>query len=88
MCNGAPVPPGVRPSRPVLSCETPPVSINIVMCPTDVRLPANCNLHFASETLPPDPELFEAFQWLLPQLLPLGKTIWCVYVCDPADCIV
>jgi len=69
------------------TCQRPPLSLNIIMCPQDIVIPENCNLPAGPTTLPHDPELYEAWQWLLPQLLPRGP-LYCVYQCDPANCIV
>lgn len=69
--------------------ENSPLSLNIVICPSDIIVPANCNLPLEQQKspLPHDPELYDAFWWLLPQLLPKGP-LYCLYECCPADCIV
>jgi len=76
--------------RPVAECSSPPLSLNIVICPGDVIIAENCNLSVQEQRLPHDPELYEAFRyWLLPKLLEGARGVfWCVYDCDPADCIV
>jgi len=64
-------------------------SLNIVYCPAEVQIPENCNIPTQAQTLPHDPELYEAFtKWLLPKLLEgLRGVFWCVYECNPEDCI-
>jgi len=72
------------------TCQTTPISLNIVNCPQDQIIPANCNLPVPfneEQRLPHDPELYLAWKWLLPKLLPRGP-LWCLYDCNPADCIV
>lgn len=86
-------PPGPIPALPGLlaltpACQEPPLSLNIVVCPPAcVELPPNCNA--PPSTQPPlDPaELREAFKRLMPQLLP-RNALFCVYDCNPADCVV
>lgn len=75
------------PDLPDPACDHVRDSINIVLCPTDITIPPNCNFPPLSEHLPHDPELYEAFKWLLPQILPMG-CYWCIYECDPPNCIV
>jgi hypothetical protein len=62
-------------------------SLNLVISPTDITIPANCNLPGTPATLPHDDELYEAFKWLLPKILPQPH-YWCVYERDEANCIV
>jgi len=72
------------------TCETVPLSLNVISCPSNIIIPANCNLPVPfneRQVLPHDPELYQAFKWLLPQLLPRGP-LWCVYECNEDDCIV
>ena len=69
------------------TCETPPLSLNIIHCPRDIEIPENCNLPTQPTHLPHDPEMYQAFLWLLPQLLPRGP-LYCLYECNPADCVV
>jgi len=66
---------------------TPPPSLNFVLSPTDITLPANCNLPPIPATRPHDPDLYAAFKWLLPLILP-QNILACVYERDPANCIV
>lgn len=68
-------------------CVAAPPSMNLVLCPSDVTIPANCNIPGTPMTLPHDPELYAAFKWLLPQILP-QPIFWCIYECDEANCIV
>jgi hypothetical protein len=70
------------------ACWEPPMSVNLVLYPDDVKIPANCNIPGGSHaiTLPHDPELYQAFKWLLPQLLPQTMNV-CLYEADPANCI-
>lgn len=70
----------------VPECEQIPDSLNIVLCPSERKLPENCNLPIPTTTLPHDPELFQALWHYLPKLLP-PPTFWCLYNCDPADCV-
>ena len=70
-------------------CETLPDSLNLVVCRAEVRLLDNCNLPpIPKPILPHDPELFDAFMWLLPKILP-QPVFWCIYLCSPdaPDCI-
>lgn len=67
-------------------CEQVPDSLNLIVCPSDIRLPDNCNLRLAGTTYPHNPELYAAFKWLLPKILP-QPIYWCVYDCDEAICI-
>jgi hypothetical protein len=67
--------------------ENSPLSLNIVICPSDIVIPDNCNLPTVRSPLPFDREMYEAFWWLLPQLLPRGP-LYCLFECCPADCIV
>jgi len=69
------------------TCEGTPESLNLVLCPADIQLPNNCNNPPPLTTLPHDPELYQAFKWLLPKILPTD-VFWCVYECDPENCIV
>jgi hypothetical protein len=66
------------------------LSLNVIICPSDIIIPENCNLPAPFNTeqhLPFDREMYEGFWWLLPQMLPRGP-LWCVYECCPGDCIV
>jgi len=70
--------------------ENSPLSLNIIVCPSDITIPGNCNMPAPfneDQQLPYDREMFEGFWWLLPQMLPKGP-LYCVYLCCPADCIV
>ena len=69
--------------------ENSPLSLNIIVCPSDIIVPENCNLPLAMQQspLPHDPELYDAFWWLLPKILPAGP-LYCIYECCEADCIV
>lgn len=78
--------PDWAPVRTDLNCEIGLMSLNAVTCPDDIRLPENCNLPPLEKTQPHDPELYAAFKWLLPRILP-QPAYWCQYECDPADCI-
>lgn len=69
------------------TCLGTPDSLNLVISPADISLPPNCNFPPVPDTLPHDPELYEAFKWLLPKILP-QPVFWCVYERDEADCIV
>jgi len=83
-----PGPPDNQPLIRMVACSpTPPLSLNFVLSPTDIRLPDNCNLPPNPAVLPHDPELYEAFKWLLPRILP-QQILACVYERDPANCIV
>lgn len=69
------------------TCIEEPDSLNLILSPTDITLPPNCNNPPNPATLPHDPELYEAFKWLLPKILP-QPIYWCVYERDEANCIV
>src|SRR5262245_57423841 len=63
-------------------CEGVWQSLNVVVCPADILIPANCNLAIAEDQiLPHDPELYEVFRlWLLPKLLEGQRGVyWCIY---------
>lgn len=63
------------------ACDGKPQSLNIVLCPSDIVLPGNCNLPVTqSQTFPHDAERYEAFKWLLPQILP-QPVYWAFYEC-------
>lgn len=67
------------------ACDGKPQSLNLVLCPSDITLPANCNLpQTVPQTRPHDPERYQAFKWLLPQILP-GAVFWGFYECDNVD---
>jgi hypothetical protein len=68
------------------TCIGTPLSINIVIRPGPIQVPANCNLAIEGGTLPHDPELYEAFKWLLPKILP-QPAYYCIYEENVADCI-
>jgi hypothetical protein len=65
---------------PFQGCYTVQPSLNIILSPANITIPSNCNLPGAGApvTLPHDAELYSAFKWLLPQLLP-ATALWCVY---------
>lgn len=72
-------------------CVGIPDSFNLILCPSDRRFPDNCNNPPPAKTLPHDPEIYEAFKWILPKLLP-QPVFWCIYErksCDEVgeDCI-
>lgn len=85
-------PEGVTPNRwagpwmqLVPTCQGLPDSLNIVVSPTGINPPPNCNL--PSVSVPHVAELYEAFKWLLVKLLP--KTVlFCIYDRNVANCIV
>jgi hypothetical protein len=68
------------------TCDGPNLSLNIVMWPGQRVLPGNCNLRAVVSPQPHDPELYEVWRWLLPQLLPPGP-YYCIYQRDEANCI-
>ena len=74
------------PMRLTPTCVPKPLSLNIVLCPGDIVFPDNCNDPHVPDRLPHDPELYAAFKWLLPKILP-PSVYWCIYECDEADCI-
>src|SRR5262245_15131564 len=86
-CPDEPFDGGGRLMRMVPCNPTPPPSFNFVLSPADIVLPPNCNLPPVPATRPHDPELYEAFKWLLPRILP-QNILACVYERDPANCIV
>jgi hypothetical protein len=67
-------------------CQSPPLSLNIVIAPTEITPIQNCNLALTPITLPHDPELYEAWKWLLPRILP-QPALYCIYEQNEADCI-
>jgi uncharacterized protein YmfQ (DUF2313 family) len=67
-------------------CIGLPESLNLIMSPSEIRLPPNCNNPPVPDALPHDEELYDAFKWLLPQILP-QPVFWCVYEKDEANCI-
>ena len=67
------------------TCQGEPDSLNLVLSPADITAPPNCN--WPQQSRPHDPDLFAAFKWLLPRLLP-NNVLWCVYDEDVAACIV
>jgi hypothetical protein len=71
----------------VPTCLGQALSLNIIMWPGDRTLPQNCNLRRVPSPQPHDPELYEVWKWLLPQLLP-PNVHWCVYERDEANCII
>lgn len=77
---------GEQMGRIIPPCVPPPPSLNIVMQPSDIVLPPNCNFPPAQTTKPHDPELYEAWKWLLPKILP-QPALYCFYEADPANCI-
>jgi hypothetical protein len=86
-CPPQELPPRARLMRLVPTCQGPQLSLNIVMWPRDNRIvPGNCNLPAVASPQPFDPELYEVWKWLLPQLLPPGP-YYCVYERDEANCI-
>lgn len=68
-------------------CASPPDSLNLILSPSHIQIPANCNIPGTPATLPHDPELYEALKWLLPKILP-QPILWCIYERDEANCIV
>lgn len=66
-------------------CQSLPPSLNIILCPTERRFPENCNMPPRPSTLPHDDEVYQAFLWLLPRILPPG--FWCFYNCDADECV-
>jgi hypothetical protein len=74
-------------ARMTPTCLGTPDSLNLVISPADIQLPPNCNNPPVPDTLPHDPDLYEAFKWLLPKILP-QPVFWCVYERDPENCIV
>ena len=70
----------------VPACSGPLLSLNIVMEPSERIIPPNCNLPTVPSPQPHDPELYEVWKWLLPQILP--PALWCIYERDDANCIV
>lgn len=68
------------------SCATLPLSLNIITAPGDIVFPDNCNLPPLNKTMTHDPELYEAFKWLLPKILP-QPAFYCFYERNLADCI-
>jgi len=86
-CPDEPFDPGGRLARMVSCHPTPPLSLNFVLWPADITLPPNCNFPPIPPTRPHDPELYDAFKWLLPKILP-QSILACVYDRDPANCIV
>jgi len=83
-----PAPPDNVPFVRMVACSpTLPPSLNFVLSPADINLPPNCNLPPNPATRPHDPDLYQAFKWLLPQILP-QSILACVYERDPANCIV
>lgn len=67
------------------ACGTLPLSLNLIVCPSDIFIPDNCNLP-GNHVFPHDPDLYAAFKELLPRILP-QPVFWCSYECDPAHCI-
>ena len=66
-------------------CETrPPESINVIVCPAERVFPQNCNRPVPSPQ-PYDPDIYDAFLWLLPRILPKPDR-WCIYECDAMQC--
>lgn len=84
-------PPSAKPPYlpPILDlhpgCEKLPLSINLILSPSDIQIPDNCALP-GDKVLPHDPDLYEAFKKLLPRILP-QPAFYCVYDSDPANCI-
>ena len=79
----------VAPLRVVemFACESiKPESINIIVCPAERTWDENCNMPVPTSPKPHDPEIYKAFLWLLPRVLP-PFVRWCVYECNPNDCI-
>ena len=73
--------------RLVPGCEGLPLSLNLILNPGDISLPDNCNLPPPHKALPHDPELYEAFKWLLPRILP-QPVLWCIYQKGvPDECV-
>jgi hypothetical protein len=70
----------------VPTCYHPVLSLNIVMWPGERLIPPNCLLPTVPSPQPHDPEFYEAWQWLLPQILP-RNAFWCIYSRDEANCI-
>jgi len=46
--------------------------------------PQNCNRPVPSPQ-PYDPDIYDAFLWLLPRILP-KPVRWCIYECDAMQC--
>jgi|GEM_PF-1385024 len=67
------------------ACLGPPDSLNLIIAPADITSPQNCNLPAVNG--PHDPEMYEAFKWLLPRILS-QQILWCIYERDPLNCIV
>ena len=92
LCDRAPAcPPEAEPEvvpwiRLVPTCLQPPESLNLVIGRADITPPDNCNLPSTGQQ-PHDEELFNAFLWLLPKLLP-PQIIWCIYAEDIPNCII
>jgi hypothetical protein len=70
----------------VPTCYHPVLSLNIVMWPGQRVIPPNCLLPSVPSPQPHDPEYYEVWKWLLPQILP-RNAFWCVYEKSEADCI-
>lgn len=72
----------------LVGCDSEMLSLNLVTCPSDIILLPNCNLGIEppNNTRPHDPELYRAFRMILPKLLP-NNAFWCIYNCNPEDCI-
>jgi hypothetical protein len=81
-----PAPMAVPLIRMTPTCDGTHISFNIIMSPGPRVIPPNCNLPTLPSPQPHDPELYEVWKWLLPQLLPAGP-YWCIYQRDPANCI-
>ena len=84
-------PPDAEPQRVpwmrlVPSCLGQPDSLNLILSPAEIMPPATCNLP-PRIPQPHDPDLYAAFLWLLPKILPSG-IFWCVYSRDELNCIV
>jgi Bacterial Ig-like domain len=63
------------------TCHGSLPSFNVIFEPVERVLPPNCNLPKQPATLPHDPQLYEVFKWLLPQILP--PAFWCFYEGEP-----
>jgi len=67
------------------TCFGRPDSLNVILAPTEITPPANCNLP-PIVPQPHDPDLYAAFKWLLPKILP-RPVLWCFYERDESACV-
>lgn len=82
--DSPPLPPS--PARLVFTgrCDVSRVAIDIITCKCPTVVPANCLLPGSGGPVEPSDELYEAFHWLLQQMLPRGPDI-CVLRCEDFD---